>query len=254
MARFYPKTDAAIAAAARENLLIGGYLVESRGFRHAPLATRLPVTLRKYRLHTMTLLNHTRQFALMLSGILLLCVSMGARADDVQDAEKLYKQKQYDQALQKVEAVLAAKPKDIQVRFLKGNILAAKGNIQDAITTFQGITEDAPERPEPYNNLGFLYALQGQYDKARGALEMAIRNQPTYALAHENLGDIYAKLASKEYERALQLDPNNLGMQAKLATVRQLFPRSTVRAQSMTLPGAAPASAPAATSTAPGKR
>lgn len=203
----------------------------------------------------MTLLNPYRQFALILSGMLLLCVSMGARADDVQDAEKLYRQKQYDQALQKVDAVLAGKPKDIiQVRFLKGNILAAKGDVQGAIAVFQAITEDAPERPEPYNNLGFLYALQGQYDKARGALEMAIRNQPTYALAHENLGDIYAKLASKEYERALQLDPNNLGMQAKLATVRQLFPKSTARAQTLTLPAAAPASAPAATSTAPGKR
>ena len=185
----------------------------------------------------------------MLSGAALLCLCMGARADDVQDAEKLYKQKQYDQALQKADAVLAGKPKDIQVRFLKGNILAAMGKIPDAIAVFQAITEDAPERPEPYNNLGFLYALQGQYDKAKGALEMAIRNQPTYALAHENLGDIYAKLASKEYERALQLDPNNLGMQAKLATVRQLFPRSTARAQTVTLPGASPASGAAATGT-----
>lgn len=197
----------------------------------------------------MTSFNQYRKLALMLSGAALLCLCMGARADDVQDAEKLYKQKQYDQALQKADAVLAGKPKDIQVRFLKGNILAAMGKIPDAIAVFQAITEDAPERPEPYNNLGFLYALQGQYDKAKGALEMAIRNQPTYALAHENLGDIYAKLASKEYERALQLDPNNLGMQAKLATVRQLFPRSTARAQTVTLPGASPASGAAATGT-----
>ncbi len=194
----------------------------------------------------MTLLNQHRQIALLFSAALL-CFSIGARADDVQDAEKLYKQKQYDQALQKVDAVLAGKPKDIQVRFLKGNILAAKGDVQGAIGIFQSITEDAPERPEPYNNLGFLYALQGQYEKARGALEMAVRNQPSYALAHENLGDIYAKLASKEYERALQLDPNNMGMQAKLATVRQLFPKSTVRAQTLTIPVASPASAAAAT-------
>lgn len=186
----------------------------------------------------------------MLSGALLLCFSMSIRADDAQDAEKLYRQKQYDQALQKVDAILSAKPKDIQARFLKGNILADKGDIQEAIAVFQAITEDAPERPEPYNNLGFLYALQGQYDKARNALEMAIRNQPTYALAHENLGDIYAKLASKEYERALQLDPNNITMQAKLATVKQLFPKSTSPAQTVTIPGETPASAPAASSSA----
>jgi tetratricopeptide (TPR) repeat protein len=194
----------------------------------------------------MTLPKYIRPLALMLS-CALLCFSLAARADDVQDAEKLYRQKQYDQALQKINAALAAKPKDIQARFLKGNILADKGKIQDAITVFQGITEDAPERPEPYNNLGFLYALLGQYDKARNALEMAVRNQPTYALAHENLGDIYAKLASKEYERALQLDPNNMGTQAKLATVKQLFPKSASHAQTVTIPAGGAASSPAAT-------
>ena len=38
-----------------------------------------------------------------------------------------------------------------------------------------------------------LYANQNQLDKARTALEMAIRTNPAYATAHENLGDIYAK-------------------------------------------------------------
>jgi tetratricopeptide (TPR) repeat protein len=237
--------QASIAAPARENLLNSANLVESPGFRRGPLSLRLPVTPARTDDNIMISLYQYRQFTLLLTGMLL-CFSMSARADDVQDAEKLYRQKQYDQALQKVDTMLAAKPKDLQVRFLKGNILAAKGKIQDAIGVFQAITEDAPERPEPYNNLGFLYAVQGQYDKARSALEMAIRNQPTYALAHENLGDIYAKLASLEYERALQLDPNNMGMQAKLATVRQLFAKSPARAQTMTIPAATPASAPAA--------
>lgn len=200
---------------------------------------------------TLSLERHAR-LASLFSGALLLCFCIGARADDLQDAEKLYKQKQYDQALQKLDTALAAKPKDtIYARFLKGNILADMGRIEDAIGVFQGITVDAPERPEPYNNLGFLYALQGQYDKARSALEMAIRNQPTYALAHENLGDIYAKLASREYERAIQLDPNNGGTQTKLNTVKQLFPKSSSHAQTLTIPAGSAASAPGAT---PGKR
>ncbi len=175
----------------------------------------------------------------------LLLAGLAARADDIQDANKLFKQKQYDQALDKVEAVLASKPKDVQARFLKGVILIEKGKTDDAIVLFQALTEDAPDRPEPYNNLGLLYALQGQYEKAKNSVEMAIRIQPTYALAHENLGEIYAKMASKEYERALQLDPNNASLQAKLAVTRQLFPKSAGRAQTVTLPSAA--SAPAAT-------
>jgi uncharacterized protein HemY len=50
-----------------------------------------------------------------------------------------------------------------------------------------------------------LYAQQKQYDKATVALEMAIRtHHPSYAIAHENLGDVYASLASQAYDKALQ--------------------------------------------------
>ena len=67
-----------------------------------------------------------------------------------------------------------------------------------------------------------LYASQGQYDKARAALELAIRTHPSYATAHENLGDIYAKLASQAYDKALQLDKTNAAAQDKLSLVREL--------------------------------
>lgn len=197
----------------------------------------------------MILVQRYRRHTVSFFAALLLCFSLSAQADDIQDAYKLVKQKQYDQALEKVDTILATKPKDVQARYLKGVILIEKGKIDDAIAIFQALTEDSPDRPEPYNNLGFLYALQGQYEKAKAAMEMAIRIQPTYAIAHENLGDIYAKLASKEYERAIQLDPNNPEPQAKLATVKQLFPKYTPRAQSVTIPASVPAgaaSAPAA--------
>ena len=196
----------------------------------------------------MKLFSRVRPLTLLCAGALLLVVQ-GARADDILEANKLIKQKQYDQALEKVEGILATKPKDVQARFFKGVIMIEKGKTEDAIGIFQALTEDAPDRPEPYNNLGLLYALQGQYEKAKTSVEMAIRIQPTYALAHENLGEIYAKMASKEYERALQLDPNNASLQSKLATIRQLFPKSPARAQSVTLPTAASAPAP----TAPGR-
>ena len=67
-----------------------------------------------------------------------------------------------------------------------------------------------------------IYASQGQYDKARGALEQSIRTHPSYATAYENLGDVYAKLASQAYDKALQIDSANAGAQNKLALVREL--------------------------------
>ncbi len=205
-------------------------------------------------MNMMNLANRAFRLATVGTGALLLCFSLAARADDVQDANKLFKQKQYDQALAKVEGVLAAKPKDAQARFLKGLIFTEQGKVSEAIGIFSALTDDYPELPEPYNNLAVLYASQGQYDKAKTALEMAIRNHPNYATAHENLGDIYAKMASQEYNRALQLDRNNASPQAKLALINQLFARNSKPAARAPAPvpapaaSVSPASAPAAAS------
>ena len=146
-----------------------------------------------------------------------------AHADDYTDVSTLIGANQYPEALAKADQYLATKPRDPQMRFLKGLIQTETGKTADAITTFTKITEDYPELPEPYNNLAVLYATQSQFDKARVALEMAIRTNPSYATAHENLGDIYARLASQAYSKALQLDGNNTAVQPKLALVRTLF-------------------------------
>jgi tetratricopeptide (TPR) repeat protein len=115
-----------------------------------------------------------------------------------------------------------------------------QGNTEAAIAIFQGLTEDYPELPEPYNNLAVIWAKQGQYEKARRALELALASRPDYAIAHENLGDIYARLASSEYDRALALDKANKSAQTKLALVRELF--------AVPPSGSAPKPAPQATS------
>ena len=172
-------------------------------------------------------LARLHRHAALFIGALLLSASPIAHADDIQDANKLFKQGQHSQALNKVDSVLAGKPKDAPARFLKGLILTEQGKTADAIKTFSTLSEDYPELPEPYNNLAVLYASQGQYDKAKLALEMAIRTHPSYATAHENLGDIYAKMASQAYDRALQLDRSNTATQTKLAMIQDLFAGST---------------------------
>jgi Flp pilus assembly protein TadD len=149
-------------------------------------------------------------------------LAFAARADDLQDAAKMLKAGQHQQALERVNKVLAAKPRDPQARFLKGLIFTDQGNTKDAIEIFSKLTQDYPELPEPYNNLAVIYAAQGQYDKARVSLEQSIRTHPSYATAYENLGDVYAKLASQAYDKALQIDSNNKGAQNKLSLVREL--------------------------------
>ena len=71
---------------------------------------------------------------------------------------------------------------------------------------------------------------------------MAIRNSRSYATAHENLGDVYARLAEKSYRQALQLDTGNTTVAPKLALIRPLINTPAV-SRLAPLPG--PASPPA---------
>ena len=157
---------------------------------------------------------------------LLLCAALRAGpglADEYQDIQALYKQANRSEALNRLNAYLTQHPKDARARFLKGVILTEQKRTEDAIAVFTALTQDFPELPEPYNNLAVLYAGQGNYDRAREALEMAIRTHPSYATAHENLGDIYATLASQAYDKALKLDGRNATAGKKLALIRELF-------------------------------
>lgn len=158
----------------------------------------------------------------LLLGLLLSCAVSVFAADDLPEVQRLMKQGQLPQALEKVDAYVAGKPKDPQGRFLKGLILTEMGRSAEAMAVFGKLTEDFPELPEPYNNLAVLHAQQKQYDKARTALEMAIRTHPGYATAYENLGDVYAKLAGQAYEKALQLEASNKGARSKLSMIREL--------------------------------
>lgn len=185
--------------------------------------------------------------------LMALCVAVSAalaaplaqaQGDDYAEVNRLLRAGQLPEAMAKADQYLAGKPRDPQMRFLKGVIQTESGKQADAVATFQKLTEEFPELPEPYNNLAVLYAGQSQFDKARAALEMAIRTNPSYATAHENLGDVYAKLASQAYSKALQLDAGNAGVAPKLSLIRNLFAADTKGAKPAAAP--APATAPVA--------
>ena len=175
-----------------------------------------------------------------------------AHADEYADVDRLFSTGQWAEAVQKADQFLATHPRDARMRFLKGLAVAEQGKSIEATAIFVKLTEDFPELPEPYNNLAVLYSKAGQYDQARRALESAIRTNPSYATAYENLGDVYAKLASQAYSKALQMDGNNAKVAPKLAMIRDLFtPKASALAVASAKPvatakpSAAPAPAPA---------
>lgn len=170
----------------------------------------------------MSLVLRTRPLLrlLALSGLLL---TGTVHADVYGDVSSLAKSGKTAEAIAKADQYLGSNPRDPQMRFLKGVAQSQAGDLTAATATFEALIEEYPELPEPYNNLAVIYASQSQLDKARNALEMAVRNNPNYAVAHENLGDIYARLAHDAYQRSLQLHGNNRALQLKLSTLTEIL-------------------------------
>ena len=106
-----------------------------------------------------------------------------AQQDELQDVNQMLKAGQFDQALTRVNTYLSSRPEDARGRLLKGLSLAEQNKANDAIKVFTELTQDFPDLPGPYNNLAVLYAAQGQYDKARGALPCSARPNSMRLLA-----------------------------------------------------------------------
>jgi tetratricopeptide (TPR) repeat protein len=187
----------------------------------------------------MKLAHPTVLITLRRLALLVACAATLSHADEYSNVNQLLRAGKLSEAMTKVDVYLESTPRDPQMLFLKGVIQHNSGNKSDAISTFTRLTEDYPELPEPYNNLAVLYAGQNQLDKALAALQMAVRTNPGYAIAHENLGDVYARLAGQSYSRALQLDKSNTNAQSKLTRVGELFSPSTVLQRDATVTPAA---------------
>jgi len=174
-----------------------------------------------------------------LSVLLLAFAAVAAHADDYLDVNNLLRQGKAAEALAKADAYIAGKPRDPQMRFLRGVILTEQNKQAEAIAAFTQLTQDFPELSEPYNNLAALYASQSKFDQARAALEQAIKLNPNYATAHENLGDVYARLAAQEYVRAQQFASTNASVAPKLVLIRQIFtPKAEAEAAPLPAPPA----------------
>lgn len=184
----------------------------------------------------------------------MFALAPSAFATAAEDAQVLIGQGQYPEALKLLDQQLSKNPQDAEARFTRGLVLVRLNRGDEAIKVFADLTRDYPQLPEPYNNLAVLYAQQGDYEKARDALEAALATHPSYATAHENLGDIYAALAGAAYNRALMLDQSNQTVRNKLNLVSQLDrapsdPSAVIAAAAPRVPAtpvAPPMAAPAA--------
>ncbi len=77
-------------------------------------------------------------------------------------------------------------------RYHYGSLLLKKGNTQKALQEFLIAMNRGIDTPELHNNLGVIYAQQGQIDKARSEFNTALRMRPSYEVARQNLEKLQA--------------------------------------------------------------
>jgi tetratricopeptide (TPR) repeat protein len=143
--------------------------------------------------------------------------------DSIAEARELTNAGDFEGALLKLDALLATQSDHVGARLYKGVVLTRAGRVNEAVELFKNLARDHPDLAEPHNNLAVLYARQSRYEKARDALIRATELQPRYDTAHENLGDIYAKLAAVSYNRAYQLNNANTRARDKSTQVALVF-------------------------------
>ncbi len=176
--------------------------------------------------------------------VLCFLVSPGAPGgpkDLLAEVHQLTAEKKFRLALKKVDELLAEQPGHVEARLYRGVILTRQDRIDEAIDAFDALAREQPTLPEPHNNLAVLYASRHRYEDARLELLKAIELQPGYDTAQENLGDIYAKLASNAYHRAYRLNNDNTRSKRKAELLAQAFEaRDWNSAPASTDPGVQP--------------
>jgi len=155
--------------------------------------------------------------------IFLMAANISIAQNNTEEIKLLLKNGNYKKAESIIGDSIENSLNNPEILFYKGIIETNLGKTNQAIDTFRDLTERFPELPEPFNNLAVLYAEKGQFRLAKEILEQAIKTNPSYLTAHINLGDIFTKMASEAYNKALEIDKSNNIAITKLSMITQLF-------------------------------
>lgn len=165
-----------------------------------------------------TLINK-RIFSLCLAAMTLSTAAVASEADDV---GALLQSGRYEEALNRIDKL----PRDIrvqpQIRLYQGMSLMALNKRSEALQSFETLAADYPNMPEPFNNMAVIHAAHGRYAEARMLLEKALRADARYAVAQENIGDVYIRLANQTYARLRTLDPQRKSAHARHEAVQSI--------------------------------
>jgi tetratricopeptide (TPR) repeat protein len=98
--------------------------------------------------------------------------------------------------------------------YLQGSYKSGAGDMQGAITDFKQALKINPNYPEAYNNLGVIYYKLGEKQEAIANYTQALKVDPNHILAYQNRGVARADLGDKQgaiddYNQSIKINPKN---------------------------------------------
>jgi len=118
------------------------------------------------------------------------------------------------EALEKIDARVAADPDEVDAHFERGRLLTDLGRPEEARGAYFEVIKREPAHFGALNNLGGLLHAGGFRSAARSAYAEAVARNPDNPLGHFNLGNLLREEgelegARAEYEAALRLAPDH---------------------------------------------
>jgi tetratricopeptide (TPR) repeat protein len=133
------------------------------------------------------------------------------------------------EAMQVVDKLVAANPKDVSPKSVKAGLLLASGDaerIDLAVKYLEEIVKTQPDDPIAHYNLGRALWAQGNLPMARGQFEESIKKRPNFLPPRYHLAEI--DIASRQFAPAfryaneiLTLQPNDPKARLLLASSQQ---------------------------------
>jgi tetratricopeptide (TPR) repeat protein len=140
-------------------------------------------------------------------------------ADDLKDAEDLLQKQQYQQAEEKLLALVVKQRSNPQAWFDLGFAQSHLGKTADSVTAYKHAAELSPKWFEAQQNLGLALAKSGDFPAAAAALKIAVTLKPTTS-GQKALSQAWLSLAQVSedssppealaaYQKAAELDSTN---------------------------------------------
>ena len=150
----------------------------------------------------------------------------GAYQMAFEQARKLLSERQFDLALEQVDAILAVHPRDAKTNFLRAVVLRNMGRHDEAIPLLTALTRGTQGVAVIYQELGYALHAVGRIDDAIDALRQAVKLDSTLAgswrLLGESLhGEGEAAEASHAFKQAMQASHTHPGIIKALDLIQQ---------------------------------